>query len=68
MKTITLSNEYQLIIPEEIREATGIKAGTAFEVFSYNNRIELIPIKPIKDLKGIFNGIDTRISRENDRV
>jgi len=48
MNTVTLSNEYQLVFPEEIREATCLKAGTSFEVIPYNNRIELIPIKPIK--------------------
>ena len=68
MNTVTLSNEYQLVIPKEIRETIGIEAGTSFEVISYNNRIELIPIKPIKKLKGIFKGIDTNIIREEDRV
>jgi AbrB family looped-hinge helix DNA binding protein len=68
MNTVTLSKEYQLIFPEEIRETMGLKAGTSFEVFSYNNRIELIPIKSIKHLKGIFKGIDTNIIRDNDRI
>ena len=68
MHTIKLSNEYQLVIPKEIRETSNIKAGETFEVISYNNRIELIPIKPIMGLKGIFKGIDTNITREDDRV
>jgi len=68
MNTVTLSNEYQLVFPEEIREATCLKAGTSFEVIPYNNRIELIPIKPIRNLKGIFKGIDTNIIRDNDRI
>jgi len=68
MNTVTLSNEYQLVIPKEIRETIGLKAGTSFEVISYNNRIELIPIKPMKDLRGIFRGIDTTIMRDDDRL
>jgi len=68
MNTVTLSKEYQLIFPEEIREAIGLKAGTSFEVISYNNRIELIPVKSIKNLKGIFKGIDTNILRDDDRI
>jgi AbrB family looped-hinge helix DNA binding protein len=68
MNTVTLSQEYQLIFPEEIRETTGLKAGTSFEVISYNHRIELIPIKSIKNLKGIFKGIDTNIIRDSDRL
>ena len=68
MNIVTLSNEYQLIFPEEIRETIGLKAGTSFEVISYNNRIELIPIRSIKNLKGIFKGIDTNITRDSDRI
>jgi AbrB family looped-hinge helix DNA binding protein len=68
MNTVTLSSEYQLIFPEELRESIGLKAGTSFEVIPYNNRVELIPIKPINSLKGIFKGIDTNIVRDNDRV
>jgi len=68
MNTVTLSNEYQLIFPKEIRETIGMKAGTSFEVISYNNRIELIPINSIKSLKGIFKGIDTNIIRDSDRI
>ena len=63
-----LSNEYQVFIPEEIRKKTGVKAETSFEVISYNSRIELVPIKPMKNLNGIFKGIDTTILREDDRI
>ena len=68
MNTVTLSSEYQLVFTKEIRETVGLKAGTSFEVFSYDNRIELIPINPIKILKGKFKGMDTEISRDDDRI
>ena len=68
MNTAILSRDFQLVIPKEIREKTGLEAGTSFEIISYNNRIELIPIKPIKQLKGLFKGIDTNITREDDRI
>ena len=68
MNTVTLSNEYQLVFPKEFRETIGLKAGTSFEVISYNNRIELIPIKTISKLKGMFKGIDTNIIRDDDRI
>jgi AbrB family looped-hinge helix DNA binding protein len=68
MNTVVLSSEYQVLIPEEIREKTGLQAGASLEVISYNNRIELVPIKPMKNLKGIFKGIDTIILREDDRI
>jgi len=68
MSTVTLSGEYQLHFPMEICETACLKAGTSFEVIIYNNRIELVPIKPIKSLRGIFKGIDTNIIREDDRL
>ena len=68
MNTVTLSSEYQLAIPKEIFVTVGLKPGASFEIISYNNRIELIPIKPMKDLRGIFKGIDTSIERDDDRL
>jgi AbrB family looped-hinge helix DNA binding protein len=68
MNTATLSKKYQLEFPKEIREAHGLKAGDSFEIISYNNRIELIPLRPIRELKGIFHGINTSIIREDDRI
>ena len=68
MNTITLSSDYQLSFPKEISETFGLEAGDSFEVISYNNRIELIPLRPINKLKGIFQGIDTNVIREDDRI
>jgi len=68
MNTVTLSSNYQLNFPKEISDTLGFEIGDSFEIISYNNRIELIPIKPIKNLNGIFKGIDTTIIREDDRL
>lgn len=67
MNTATVSSKYQLVIPKEIRIQAGIHVGTNFEVLVYENRIELIPIEPIKNLKGFLKGINTEIRREEDR-
>jgi len=68
MNTVTLSKDYKIAFSKEIRQSVSMEAGTTFEVIPYKNRIELIPIKPIKNLKGIFKGIDTTILREDDRL
>jgi AbrB family looped-hinge helix DNA binding protein len=68
MNKAILSNNYQVIIPKEIWEKIGLKAGVSFEVITYANRIELVPIKPINELKGILKGIDTNIIRDEDRI
>lgn len=68
MNTVTVSSKFQVVIPKEIRRDTGLKAGTVMEVIPYGNRIELIPIQAMKNLKGIFQGIDTKIERDTDRL
>ena len=68
MSTVTLSSNFQLDFPQNIGETYGLEAGDTFEFISYNNRIELIPLRPIKKMKGIFQGIDTNIIREDDRI
>ena len=68
MNTVTLSSKNQIDFPKDISETYGLEAGDSFEFISYNNRIELIPLRPIKKLKGIFQGIDTNIIRDEDRI
>ncbi|EIE01163.1 AbrB/MazE/SpoVT family DNA-binding domain-containing protein [Leptospira licerasiae] len=68
MSRVIISPKFQVVIPKEIREKTGIKIGSHLEVISYGNRIELIPIEPIKKLKGFLSGMDTKIEREKDRL
>ncbi len=46
----------------------GIVSGQKIQMIAYRNRIELIPIKPIAQMRGFLNGIDTEVIRENDRV
>ena len=68
MNTVTVSSKYQVVIPKEIRDRIDLKVGSTMEVITYGNRIELVPIQPIKNLKGIFKGINTDINRESDRL
>lgn len=68
MYTVTVSSKFQVVIPKEIRERIGLEVGTALEVMTYGNRIELVPIRPMKALKGLLKGMDTFIERDGDRV
>ncbi len=68
MTAVTVSPKYQVVIPKEVRESMGIFSGQKIQVLTYQNRIELIPIKPMKKLKGFLKGIDTEVSRDKDRI
>jgi len=68
MPAVTVSPKYQVVIPKEVRESMGIYSGQKIQVLTYQNRIELIPIKPMKKMKGFLKGIDTEVSRDKDRI
>lgn len=68
MPAVTVSPKYQVVIPKEVRESMGIFSGQKIQVLTYQNRIELIPIKPMKKMKGFLKGIDTEVRRDKDRI
>jgi AbrB family looped-hinge helix DNA binding protein len=68
MTEVTVSPKYQIVIPKEIRESMGIVAGQKVQMMSYQGRIEVIPLKPMKDMRGFLEGIDTTVAREEDRI
>jgi AbrB family looped-hinge helix DNA binding protein len=68
MKTVTVSPKYQVVIPRELRDSLQIKPGEKVQVLQYENRLELIPVRSIKKMRGFLKGIDTTVKREKDRV
>jgi AbrB family looped-hinge helix DNA binding protein len=68
MNTLTISPKFQVVIPKAIRERMGLKAGQKVQALVYDDRIELIPLRKAKELRGFLKGIDTTIDREPDRT
>ena len=68
MPSVTVSPEYQIVIPKSVRESMGIVSGQKIQVLTYQNRIELIPIQPMKNMRGFLKGINTSVKRDKDRV
>jgi AbrB family looped-hinge helix DNA binding protein len=68
MIAVTVSPKFQVVIPKWVRESMGIFSGQKIQMLTYGNRIELIPIKPMKELRGFLQGIDTSVKREKDRL
>jgi AbrB family looped-hinge helix DNA binding protein len=68
MNAVTVSPKYQIVIPKEIRDALGIVSGQKIQMIAYQNRIELIPLKPMREMRGFLKGMDTTVERDEDRV
>ncbi len=68
MDVVTISPKFQIVIPRAIRERLGLEPGQKIQALAYDNRIEFIPVKPLKSMRGFLHGIDTTVRREKDRV
>ena len=64
--TVTLSPQFQVVIPQAIREALHLTAGEKLRVLRYADRVEFIPVRPMPEMRGFLRGMDTTIKREDD--
>jgi AbrB family looped-hinge helix DNA binding protein len=68
MHTVTVSPKFQVVIPKAVRETLHLRPGQKMQVVEYEGRIELIPERDIKELRGFLKGINTKFEREDDRI
>ena len=68
MEAVTISPKFQIVIPRKIRDFLKLKPGLKVQVLVYGDRIELIPLKKISDMRGFLEGISTEVDREPDRI
>lgn len=67
MSTVTVSSKYQVVIPKAVRERLKLKPGQKVEAFAIGGRIELVPVRPISEMRGFLKGMDPDFEREPDR-
>lgn len=68
MSIVTISPKFQVVIPQRIRESLGLEPGQKVQALEYEGRIEFIPLRRPRALRGFLRGIDTRVPRDRDRV
>ena len=68
MSSVTVSPKFQVVIPRPVREALQIQPGQRMQVVEYEGRVEYIPERDIRDLRGFLKGIDTTLERDGDRL
>jgi AbrB family looped-hinge helix DNA binding protein len=69
MDTVTISSKYQMVIPRSIRKKWNVKPGQKVRLIVYGNRLEVVPVRNIKEARGFLRGMGSDIEREEeDRV
>ena len=67
MDVVTISPKFQVVIPRSVRERLSLSPGQRVQALAYDGRIELIPVRPAKALRGFLKGLDTTVRRDADR-
>ncbi len=69
MSTVTISPKYQVVIPRAVRERIQLHPGERLQVISFDDRIELVPVRPMRKMRGFLKGLDPTFTRdEDDRI
>ena len=69
MDAVTVSPKYQIVILRSASERMHIHPGDRLQVISSDDRIELIPVRPMRSMRGFLKGLDPRFERdEEDRA
>lgn len=68
MEIVTVSPKFQVVIPRTVRDSVGILPGQKMHVFFYRDRIELIPLKPVREARGFLKGMNITEEQEQKRT
>ena len=66
MDTVTISAKYQMVIPRAIRDKWNVKPGQKVRLIIIGNRLEVVPVRNIKEARGFLKGMSSDIEREED--
>ncbi len=64
METVKVSKKYQVVIPEKLRKEAGIKPGDKMIAISKHKILHYIPVRSLKETKGMTPGLDTKELRD----
>jgi AbrB family looped-hinge helix DNA binding protein len=69
MATVTVSSKFQVVIPEAVRGKLKLQAGQKVVVIEKDGVVHLIPLRPIKNTRGLARGAKAlEIREEHDRL
>ena len=67
MNTVTLSPQFQIVIPLAVRQAMGLMPGMRLEVSQHGRVIELVPVPTLEDLKVELKGCGSELEDDAER-
>ena len=67
MQQVKVSPKFQVVVPKSVRESLGIRPDQRLQVVPYGDRIELVPVRGIGEMRGFLAGMEPRFEREPDR-
>ena len=68
MEAVTISPKFQVVIPKRIRDDLDLHPGQKVQAIQYGDRVELVPVRPIEQMRGFLRGIETDVPRDGDRL
>lgn len=66
MPQTTVSHDYRIEVPEEVRREVSLVAGQRVEIFVKSGVIMLVPDQPLSVLRGFLRGMDIAGIREEE--
>ncbi len=64
MEAVTISSRFQVVIPKDIRKKLNLAPGQKVQAIGYDDRIELIPVRSMREMRGFLKGIDPKVRRD----
>ena len=64
MHSVRISSTYKIVIPADIRKSMNLRPGENMQVFESDGRIEIVRLRPVREMRGRFKGIDTQVNRD----
>jgi AbrB family looped-hinge helix DNA binding protein len=69
MTIVTASWKFQLVIPEEVRAKLKLQPGQRVVVIEKDGVVHMIPLKPVREMRGIAKGVTAEnLREEHDRL